>query len=118
VVLPIVVVVAVDGNFFDGSVHPFDLTVGPGMVGFGEPVIDTVSVTDAVEGLPAEASDGALAVPGQIRELDAIVGEYPVDAVRNSFDQCFPGRRRQSHLGAFHEFDHSELGSSVDGHER
>src|ERR1700692_895825 len=69
---------------------------------FGEPVFDTVSVTHAIEGVSAEASGGPLAVPGQIRELDAIVCEYGVDAVRNSFDQCFHEGSGSSHVGAFH----------------
>ena len=38
-----VVVVAFDGRVLDGSVHPFDLTVGPGMVDLGEAVVDVVS---------------------------------------------------------------------------
>src|SRR3984957_16085937 len=37
-----VVVVAFDGPVLDGSVHPFDLTVGPGMVDLGEAVLDVV----------------------------------------------------------------------------
>ena len=38
----VLVVVALDGGFFDGAVHALDLPVGPGMIGFGEPVIDAV----------------------------------------------------------------------------
>ena len=37
-----VLVVALHSGFLDGSVHAFDLSVGPGMVGFGEAVIDAV----------------------------------------------------------------------------
>jgi hypothetical protein len=37
-----VVVVAFDGRVLEGSVHPFDLTVGPGMVDLGEAVLDVV----------------------------------------------------------------------------
>ncbi len=37
-----VVGVAFDGRVLDGSVHPFDLTVGPGMVDLGEAVLDVV----------------------------------------------------------------------------
>ena len=32
--------VSFDGRVLDGSVHPFDLTVGPGMVDLGEAVLD------------------------------------------------------------------------------
>jgi len=35
-----VVVEAFDGRVLDGAVHPFDLTIGPGMVDAGEAVLD------------------------------------------------------------------------------
>jgi len=33
---------AVNGGLFDGAIHTFDLSVGPGMPGLGEAVIDSV----------------------------------------------------------------------------
>ena len=36
---------ALDGGFLDGSVHAFDLTIGPGMTDLGQPVLDAESVT-------------------------------------------------------------------------
>ena len=36
------VMVAFDGRFLDGAVHPLDLSVGPGMARLGEAVIDVV----------------------------------------------------------------------------
>lgn len=51
-----VVVVAMDGGFFDGSVHALNLAVGPGMVWFGEPVFYGVAKADAVEGMATQAS--------------------------------------------------------------
>ena len=44
-----VVVVALDGGLLDGAVHAFDLTVGPGMFDFGEPVLDAVLAAAHVE---------------------------------------------------------------------
>jgi hypothetical protein len=38
----IVVVITFDGRVLDRSVHPFDLTVGPGMIDLGEAVFDAV----------------------------------------------------------------------------
>src|SRR3546814_1479439 len=35
-----VVVVAANGGLFDRAVHAFDLTVGPGVVRLGEPMVD------------------------------------------------------------------------------
>ena len=34
--------VAFDGRILDGAVHPFDLTVRPGMLGLCQPMIDVV----------------------------------------------------------------------------
>ena len=45
----IVVVEALDGRFLDRAVHPLDLSVGPGMLDLGEPVLDAMFVADAVE---------------------------------------------------------------------
>lgn len=43
-----VVVKAFDGGLLDRAVHPFDLSVGPGMVGLGQPVLNPVGLTDHV----------------------------------------------------------------------
>ena len=40
---------AFDGRLLDGAVHPLDLTVGPRVVRFGEPVLDPVCLADHVE---------------------------------------------------------------------
>ena len=63
-----VLVVALDGCVLDGSVHPFDLSVRPGMVGLGEAVIDTVGAADAIKGMPPKASGESLALLGQVGE--------------------------------------------------
>src|SRR5712691_8250276 len=44
-----VVEVAFDGGVLDGSVHALDLAVGPGMVGLGKPLFDSMEVAGAVE---------------------------------------------------------------------
>ena len=36
------VVVALDGGFLDGSVHAFDLTIGPGMVDLCGAIFDAM----------------------------------------------------------------------------
>ena len=43
------VVIAPNGGFLEGAVHPLDLTVGPGMVRLGEAVLGTMLAADAVE---------------------------------------------------------------------
>jgi hypothetical protein len=49
---------AFDGGFLDGSVHSFDLTLGPGMVRLGEAVFDSVDMAGSIEGMAAEAGGG------------------------------------------------------------
>ena len=80
-----VIEVPLDRSFLDGSVHSFDLAVGPGMVGFGEPVLDAMGAAHAIEGMATEPGGRALAVLGKIGELDAVVGEHDVDAIRDGF---------------------------------
>ena len=67
-----VVEVSLDRGILDGSVHAFDLPIRPGMVRFGEPVLDPMSETEPVEGVAAEASRWSLTVLRQVSELDAI----------------------------------------------
>ena len=67
--------VAFYGGIFDGSVPTFDLTVGPWMVGFSQPMLDPIQNTEPVEGMTTEARGGLLPVLRQIGELDAVVGE-------------------------------------------
>jgi hypothetical protein len=76
-----VVEVAFDRGFFDGSIHPLDLTVGPGMIRLGESMPDAMDAAGSVEGMSAEAGRWPLSVPGQVRELDSVIGEYRVDAI-------------------------------------
>jgi hypothetical protein len=53
------------------------------MVWFGESVFDAMGAAHSVERMSSEACGKALAVLGQVCELDAVVGEYAVNATRN-----------------------------------
>ncbi len=107
------VIELLDGGFFQGAVHAFDLAVGPGMVDPGEAVLDAVGHADAVE----DVLEG-VAVPLVVAELDAVVGEDGMDLVRHSCNQVaqelsglhLASRRMQ--LGV------DELRGAVDGHEQ
>jgi hypothetical protein len=46
-----VVVVALDGCLFDGPVHSLHLTIDPRMVGFCQPMLDTMFPTDLAEAI-------------------------------------------------------------------
>ena len=89
----VVVVEALDGRVLDRPVHSLDLTIGPRVVGLGQPVLDPVGFADHVEA-HRPGIDG-VAVPRLLGELDAIVGEDRVQPVRNSFKKSFQKRDRR-----------------------
>ena len=62
-----VVMVAFDSRFLDRSIHPFDLTVGPGMLHLGQPMLDPLFLADPVE----DVMEGVFVVR-HIGELDAV----------------------------------------------
>src|SRR5436305_15220596 len=45
------IVIALDRRLLDRTIHPLDLSVRPGMIDFGQPMLDAVSLADAVEQL-------------------------------------------------------------------
>jgi hypothetical protein len=113
-----VVEVSLDGGILDGSVHAFDLPVGPGMVGLGQPMLDPMKEAEPVEGMATEARGWSLPVLRQIGELDAVVGEHGVDAIRDCFDEGLEERGSGSHIGTLHQFHDGELRGAVDGDEQ
>ncbi len=65
-----VVVIPFDCRILDGAIHPLDLTVGPRLVRFDQPVFDLIRRAYHVEAHFAECD--AVAVSGLIGELQAI----------------------------------------------
>ena len=63
----VVVVEAFHGRLLDRAVHAFDLTIRPGMLDLGEPVLDLILAADPVK----DVFEG-INVPFVIGELDAI----------------------------------------------
>ena len=113
-----VVMEAINGGFFDGAIHTFDLSVGPGMPGLGEAMIDSMPKTDPVEGVSAETSRGAFAIFGQIGELDPVVGEHGMNAIGNG---CYQGQKKGCgclHIGSFDQFHEGKLRSTVNGYKQ
>lgn len=83
---------AFDGPFLDRAVHSFDLTVGPGMVGPGQPVLNAVGLADHVEA--HRPGVGGVAVPWLLCELDSVVLENGVNLAGRGFEHVlkeFPG---------------------------
>ena len=46
--------IGADSSLLDGAVHALDLTVGPRVIGFGEPMIDVMAGTGGFEGMGAK----------------------------------------------------------------
>jgi len=117
-----VVVKAFHGCVFDRAVHPLDLTIGPGMPDFGEPVINLMLVADTVKDM---RECGCVAF--LVRELDAphhclsnqwhsngSIGQHDVDAVRNRSNKIAQ-EICGSHFPRFGmQFDISKLRRTVD----
>ena len=108
-----VVMVAFDGRFLDRSIHPFDLTVGPGMLDLGQPVLDVMLVADPVE----DVVEGVFVVR-HVGELDAVVGQHGVDGIGHGSDQIVQ-ELGGDHLARFAmSLDERELAGAVDPHEQ
>ncbi len=95
----------------DCSVHPFDLTIGPGMVDLGEPVLDAVLVADAIK----DVVEGVCMV-SVIGELDAVVGKHRMQSVGNGHDQITQELGGCHLAGLFDQAGEGELAGPVDGH--
>ena len=59
------------------------------MVGFGQAMFDATAKPDPVEGMAAPPGGYAVAVLGQVGELNAAVGERGMDAIGNGSNQRF-----------------------------
>src|SRR5215470_6625761 len=57
-----VVMVALDGGFLDGAVHSLDLAIGPGMIDFGETVLDAVFSASQGEHVSDELRGGPIGI--------------------------------------------------------
>ena len=81
------VMIAAHRGFLQGAVHALDLAVGPGMVRFGEPVLDAVFPAAHIEHVGGVAGRWAIGVSWRERELDAVIGEHGVDFIGDRFDE-------------------------------
>lgn len=119
------VVIGPHGGFLDRAVHALDLAVGPGVVGFGQAVIDIVASTGDFEGMSAEefsAFQGGLDVrrgrsaAARRSKVCAVVGEHRVDFVGNEFDECLQEVGGSSSGRTLDEPSKSKLGGAIHGH--
>lgn len=100
-------------TLLDRPVHSFDLTIRPGVLDPGQPVLNLMLAADPVE----DVLEG-INVPIMIGELDAIIRQHDVEPVGHGSDEItqkgccghFPGLLVQLH--------ESELGGAVNGNEQ
>ena len=121
------VVVALDGGVFEGSVHPLDLAVGPGVLRFGQAMIDAALGAGILKGVcPDRLSgvDGRLdigggraGVPGR-GEVSAVIGEHRVHPVGHGGDEMAQEVGGGAARDLLVQFDNGELGCPVDRHQQ
>ena len=103
--------------FFQGAVHALNLAVGPGMVRFGEPVLDAVFPAAHVEHVGGVTRGWAIGISCRERELNAVIGQHGVDFVGDRFDKGRQEGRRGHAVCFFSELGEGEFAGPVDGHE-
>jgi hypothetical protein len=64
-------------------VHPFHLAIGSGMNGFGQPMVNLMFMTVAIDDIVKGAD---ITLPTD--ELDAVIGEYCVELTFFRADLC------------------------------
>jgi hypothetical protein len=72
------VVIALDGRLLDSAIHSLDLPVRPRVIDFGQPMLDAMLFTDAVE----QVLESPFILQA-IGKLDAVVREDDMNAVRH-----------------------------------
>jgi hypothetical protein len=118
------VVEALDCGFLDGSVHSLDLSVGPGVLWFGQPMIDIVFGTGEFENVSTEeraSCDGLFdhansqATAAWYREVDTVIGENSMDLVGHGRDKM--AKELSGNLGGrfIMQLDKGEFRRSIDG---
>ena len=110
-----VVMEAFNGRFPDRPVHPFNLTVRPGMIGFRQTVFDPVSFADHLEAHGTR--QGRISTTALFGELDAVIGQDGMDPVRNDTQEIFKEFPCCIPVGFFDQLCDSEFACPVDGNE-
>ena len=104
------VIVCFDRGFLEGSIHALPLAIGPGMIGFGQPMGHGVFITDACN----DGCEGILILL-PLGKLDAMLGEPGVKFGRHTSHEMAQERCRPSLDGLRGELGRRELRRAVDG---
>ena len=111
----IVVVIPLDRGVLDRAVHPFDLAVGPGVIGFRQPVLDPVCVADHVKAHGSRID--CVPVSRLLGELYAIIGQDGVDVIGHGFEQVLKELPRGLAIGLFDKLSDSVLAGPINANE-
>jgi hypothetical protein len=120
------VVKASDRGVLDRAVHPFDLTVGPRMIEFGEAMLDAELGAGQIKSVGTEGMsvrEQLFDVPDTPSalwrgELKAVVREDRVNAVRHTLNEPSQEVRRDTPRGPLVELREGELAHPVDRDEQ
>jgi len=104
--------VAIHGLVFDGPMHSFNLPIRPWMVGFGQPVLNTMCIAYGIKSLLASP----LCI-GRLCKLVAVVSQDGVNLIGHRRDEAMQESTSIFALVAGHQFDINELGSAINGNE-
>ena len=122
-----VVVEALDGRVLDRAVHPLDLAVRPRVTRLGQTVFYVEVGTGALEGMTTEENlvgshlldlGWCPGLAGRFGEVRAVVGQHGVDLVGHGGSKSSEEVAGDTAGRLLVQLDESELGRTVDGHER
>lgn len=104
------VVIFFHGGFFERAVHAFHLAIGPGMVGFGQPMVDARLLADAVKDV-----EECVLIALPVRELNAVIGQHGVDLVGHGADQVTQDLCGYGLVGVCMPLGRGQLADTIDG---
>jgi hypothetical protein len=102
------VVIPFHGGRFARTVHPFHLAIGPGMVGFGQPMVKPMFMTDAIKDM---VNGIDIALP--MGERDAVIGEHRVDLLGSGSAHVPEDLRGDHVVGFWRPFGLGKLAGAV-----
>ena len=105
------VMVALEGGFFEGAVHALVLAIGPWGYRSGQSALPAVFPTDTVKTVPARQELVRLG-----RELYPIVGQYGQQFIGRLVEHTSQKISRHYPFGAWIQFGKSCFAGAVDGH--
>ncbi|GAP24886.1 hypothetical protein GLF_1768 [Gluconobacter frateurii NBRC 101659] len=110
-----VVMEAFDGCFLDCPVHPLNLTVRPGMIGFRQTMFDPLGFANHVKAHWTRPR--RIAITRLLGELDAVIGQNGMNPIRDHTQEMFEEFPGCLPIGFPDELCDSEFACPIDGNE-